>query len=327
MNMTKFKSLMASAPVTKKIYRLLRNRRNKFRDKKKNKYTGRYIDRSKGTKYLCIVLAGYKEFAFENVFDRIKKYVNKDIDICVVSSGLYSDALNEICEKNEWSYLSTIQNNVCLVQNVAISKHPNAQYIFKLDEDIFITEDYFERMLKAYKHAKQGYYTAGIMAPMLNINGYSSAKIIEKLNLVQIYEEKFGAFKYATGSSTQIESNPEFAKFMWGEKNYIPYIDELNDCFSEKELRENPCPYRFSIGAILFERSLWEEMGFFLVEKNSKGMGQDETQLGVYCYLQSKPLMVSENIVVGHLSFGKQNKEMEEYYKSHPDIFMMKSSK
>ena len=86
----------------------------------------------------------------------------------------------------------------------------------------------------------------------------------------------------------------------------------LNTKFSKQDLDEKPCPYRFSIGAILFEKSLWEEMQYFSVEKNSIGMGADEEQLDTYCFLHSKPLMVSENIVVGHLSFSKQNQAMKE---------------
>jgi hypothetical protein len=31
--------------------------------------------------------------------------------------------------------------------------------------------------------------------------------------------------------------------------------------------------------------------------------------------------MVSENIVVGHLSFGKQNAEMKKYYLENPQLF------
>lgn len=319
--MSKFKILLKNSPLTRNMYQSLKIKRDEFRNKIKFDYTGRYIDRSKGSEYLCIVLAGYKEFSYQNVFGRIEKYIRDDMDVCVISSGLFSDQLDKICEKNNWSYLSTKQNNVCLVQNVAISKHPNAQYIFKLDEDVFITENYFESMLESYEHAKQGRYSPGVMAPLLNINGYSSARIIEKLQLKGVYEEKFGAFKYATGAATQIESNPEFAKFMWGKDNYVPDIDELNRVFSKEERVENPCPYRFSIGAVLFERSLWEDMNYFTVEKNSTGMGTDEEQLDTYCFLQSKPLMVSENVVVGHLSFGKQNQEMKEYYLNHRDRF------
>ena len=36
------------------------------------------------------------------------------------------------------------------------------------------------------------------------------------------------------GHNRFIESNPEVAKFFWGEGNYVPSIDELNDRFSRE---------------------------------------------------------------------------------------------
>lgn len=320
--MNKITQLLKENPATRNIYQFLKKIRDDYREKMKFDYTGKFFDRSIGSEYLCIILAGYKEFSYEAVFGRIERYQKIGMDVCVISSGKYSDILNNLCEKNQWSYLSTDQNNVCLVQNVAILKHPKARYIFKLDEDVFITENYFDKMLQAYNHAKQGYYDVGVLAPMLNINGYSSARILEKLNLIPTYERYFGTFKYATGPSTQFESNPAFAKYMWGSTGEIPGIDELNQCFEDTILCENPCPYRFSIGAILFERSLWEDMGYFKVQKNSTGMGIDEEQLDTYCYLFSRPLLVSENIVVGHLSFGKQNEEMKQYYLENIEKFI-----
>lgn len=319
--MNKIKQILKENSITKDMYQLLKQMRDKHRNKIKLNYTGKYFDRSRGAECLCIVLAGYKEFSYKVVFGRLERFAKPDMDICIVSSGKFSEKLNDMCEKKHWSYLSTEQNNVGLVQNIAISKHPNARYIFKLDEDVFITKGYFDNMLKAYHHAEQGCYNVGVIAPMLNINGYSSAKLLDKLNLVATYESRFGKFKYATGPLTQIESNPEFAKFMWGDTGDVPGIDELNTRFSQLDLCENPCPYRFSIGAIMFKRDLWEDMGYFSVSRNSTGMGADEEQLDTYCYIQSRPLMVSENIVVGHLSFGKQNEEMKKYYLEHTDKF------
>lgn len=35
----------------------------------------------------------------------------------------------------------------------------------------------------------------------------------------------------------------------------------------------------------------------------------------------SRAIAVAENILVGHLSFGKQNSEMEKNFKQHKEIF------
>lgn len=50
-------------------------------------------------------------------------------------------------------------------------------------------------------------------------------------------------------------------------------------------------------------------------------MGSDEVYLCTSCCIMSRPLMISENVVVGHLSFGGQNKAMKEYYLQHKETF------
>ena len=54
------------------------------------------------------------------------------------------------------------------------------------------------------------------------------------------------------------------------------------------------------------------------------GMGADEVQICGYAMINSKPIVVSENTCVGHLSFGKQNKTMESYFLEHKDRFEIK---
>ena len=152
------------------------------------KYT--FIDRSNGSNKLCIILAGYKEYMTPAVMGRLKHYAPKDIDICVITSGKWSERLNSLCKDNNWSYLSTKRNNVSLAQNIAIDLHKSAEYIFKLDEDIFLTSNYFENMMEAYKQASViTNYNIGVLAPILPINGYGHVKIIEKFGMKDFYEK------------------------------------------------------------------------------------------------------------------------------------------
>lgn len=50
-------------------------------------------------------------------------------------------------------------------------------------------------------------------------------------------------------------------------------------------------------------------------------MGLDEEFLCNLATSQSKAIIVSENQVVGHLGFGKQNKDMKEYFLENKEIF------
>lgn len=292
--------------------------------------TGKYtfVDRSRKCSKLCIVLAGYKEYMTSSVMGRLKKFVPNDVDVCVITSGKWSELLSELCRKNKWSYLSTKRNNVSLAQNIAIDLHKKANYIFKMDEDIFITENYFEKMINAYKKTANSYYNCGVMAPLLPINGYGHVRIIEEFGMNDVYESVFGALKMAGGADRPIESDADLARFMWGEeleingkKFGLPSIDEMNHVFEKKELKIEACPIRFSIGSILFERKLWKDMDFFHVS-NGTDMGKDEIQICEYCMLNSRPLLVCNSTVVGHLSFGKQNETMKQYYLDNESKFM-----
>ena len=62
-------------------------------------------------------------------------------------------------------------------------------------------------------------------------------------------------------------------------------------------------------------------MGYFQVNRSTNAMGADEAQLCAYCCLNSRALMVSDNIVAGHFSFGPQTADMKEYYDANKEWF------
>lgn len=326
MSLTGLKIKLQNNKLLKKPYYALKRYKDNRILENKFRFHGKVINRSKDSDKLCIVLAGYKEFLYEEVFQRIERFTPEDIDVCVVTSGLYSETINKMCEVNNWSYISTDENNVCLVQNVTIKEFPKAKYIFKLDEDIFVTKGYFEKMMNALEQTKEGQYKAGVIAPLIPINGYGHVRILDKLGLTQKYSEMFEKPIFAAGPDRMIENNPEAAMFFWGKGGYIPNIDYMNAKFSDGLSNIQPCPIRFSIGAILFERDLIEEMGFFPVERATSGMAQDELELCAYCCLHSRPIMITENVVVGHFSFGPQTKEMKDYYLANREKFGIKGS-
>ena len=308
-----------------KIVRGVKKTRADFQRKKRVRGKYKFIDRKKDNEKLCIILAGYKKFLWEDVFGRIEKYSPKDIDFCIVSSGLYSEELAKLAEKNNWSYLSVKQNKVTLVQNIAINLHPKAKMIFKLDEDIFITENFFSQLEDTYKKVEEeGRYNVGFVAPLLPINGYANVNVLEKTGLLDKFDAKFGKASHNGDGQAPIIKNPEIAKFMWGEtEEKLRDIDKLSKELSEQEFSYSICSIRFSIGAILFSRDIWEKMGRFTVGLGTN-MGQDEVQLCKYCMIESKAIVVSENTLAGHFSYGPQTNAMKEYYNSHREIFRVK---
>ena len=281
------------------------------------------IDRRKNSNILLIILAGYKSFCYEDVFARVKAFTPKQFDICITSSGLFDETLNKIAAENGWSYLSTAQNNIPLAMNAAIMVHDKAEFIYKMDEDIFITNGCFETLIKTYDYVlRYGHYNVGFVAPIIPINSFSHVLLLEKLGLLETYEKTFEKIVYKVHISRMLYSNPDVAKFFWGEGGFVPSIDDMNAAFRIQKTSYSVCSVRFSIGFILFCRALWRAMGGWqLPPSNSYGPGLDEEQLCQFCVLHSLGMIVSENAVVGHLSFANTNTAMKEYYLAHREKF------
>lgn len=274
-----------------------------------------FIDRSKGSDRLLIILAGYKSFLYPLTLTRIAKFVPPDIDVCLVSSGLYSEELAEMAAENNWSYLYTKPNKVSLVQNLAITKHTKAKWIYKIDEDVFISENFFERLLEGYLYVKnEGLYNPGFCAPLLNVNGYSYVHFLRMMNIDDEYKAKFCELKHAA-TGVKAFDDGEAAKWLW-EKS-LPF-DEVADYIGSQSFKYSTSPHRFSIGAILFERKFWEAIGGFRTPFKQGGLGMDEAYICRECIQLSRVMVVIHNVFAGHFSFGPQASAMKEYL---PEIY------
>ena len=282
-------------------------------------------DRKKDREDLLVILAGYKEVVWESVFGRLLAFIPKEIDVCIVTSGLINEKLKKLCEKQKWSYMSTGRNNVSLAVNLAVWNHPKAKYIYKMDEDIFLTKGIFETLKHTYlKVQKESRYETGFATPLIPVNGYGHVRLLEIFGAVDLWERQFGVLKYTNNTHHKnICDNPRTARFMWGEGNpALADLDKMQEVLSQRAFQYSICPIRYSIGFILFQRSTWIHMGGFPVLIGN--MGVDEEAFCQYCMLQSKAIVVAENAVAGHLGYGPQNKEMEQYYQAHKEKFQLK---
>ncbi len=137
-------------------------------------------------------------------------------------------------------------------------------------------------------------------------------------------KKDFGRAEHNWDTTGKVVVNPDIAKFLWGEtESKLRDIDALDEQFSKQKFSYSVCAIRFSIGAILFSRNLWEDMGRFEVGIGNN-MGRDEIQLCNYLLADSRAIIVSENTIVGHFAFGKQTMAMKEYYNNHREIFKVK---
>ena len=315
---------------------LLKGRRQivePIREQKILKSQFSFVNRQKNHSKLCIILAGYKEPLWEDVFGRLAAFAPADMDVCVMTSGLVNDDLREIARKNDWSYLSTEINHLSHIQNLAIRLHPNAEWIYKLDEDIFLTEGVFEKMLETWHEVEDNsLYNPAFVAPLINVNGFTHLRILEKLGLLDAFRETgMTDMKYTEGvrADLNISQNPDVSRYMWGETEpVLRDIDALAARFAQEPPSYSVCPMRFSIGAILFSRANWMQFGGFPVTfyGSKYGLGDDEEHISIYAGYYGKAIIICENALVGHLGYGGQTAAMMEYYEQHRDRFALPAS-
>lgn len=279
-----------------------------------------FIDRKKNYEKVCFVLSGYKEFLWDSVFERIRRFLPDDVEVCILSSGVYNVQLDKLAKNNGWSYLHTKINDLTLIQNIAITIFDKAEWIYKVDEDIFLTEGCFEKLFFRYSEViEKEPYDVGFVAPLLPVNGYCYTYLLEQFKLMDDYVEKFGRAKSGGHPTRAIEWNPEAAKYMWGLTSEMPHLDRMNTIM-EQIGGYSVCGLRFSIGFILFNRDIWYDMGGFHVF-GTPDLGEDERNIIYWSVIKSRAMIIDHATVVGHFSFGKQTEAMKEFYDKHPEYF------
>ncbi len=267
----------------------------------------RFIDRSRGNSHLLVVLSGYKPALWPLTMPRLVRFVPSDVDVCIVSSGRHVEALATAAEQHGWSYLSTELNELSVVQNAAIERHPRAQFIYKLDEDMFIGENFFELMMEGHLRIKaEEKFFLGFSAPLINLNGYSYLPMLQALGRAESYRALFGPLRQAAESIPVLHTGAA-ARWLWQE--ILPF-DEAVRFFAQQQPVYTACPHRFSIGAMLFEREFWQAMGGWAVNLVPGGMGYDEVGVCNYCMANSRIIGVLHNVLVGHFAFGPQFNDM-----------------
>lgn len=274
-----------------------------------------FIDRSKKREYLCYVLAGYEPELWDTTLARIEAFQSMKVDYCIVSSGTYDSVLEKTAERNGWSYLYTEQNQVCYIQNLVIELHTSAEYIIKMDEDIFIGKDFFQQMLEQFHEIeKHGEFRIGFAAPVIPLNCCGCVSYLNVIGKKEEYERRFGRIYR---NHFQEIFREEQAEFLW---DTIDDFDSMAGRFLENR-KNSILNVHYNIGCIMFTRDRWYMMGKWPERPGENGMGKDERF--IYEDNQKKDLAIYEigSVLAGHLAFGPQKKRMMEYYKEHLDKF------
>lgn len=159
---------------------------NIYKRKLKFGHVKKWVSSGKDCEYLCIVLAGFQPFYWDVVLGRVKRCQEsfaKEITICICNPGKPNRDLEGYAQAYGWDYLELGTDRLGRAQNMAIRLHPKAKYIFKIDEDIVLPNDYFNMMDHAALTTKNSFsINAGFYAPLINVNGYGTKCFLEGLN-------------------------------------------------------------------------------------------------------------------------------------------------
>lgn len=274
---------------------------------------------------LLFVLAGYKEYLWDDVFSRIKQSQLPNMEVCIGSSGKYSEELSKMCKKNNWCYLSTSLNNMCVLTNIILRDFSKASFYFKLDEDIYIPKDYFKKMIDAYSNIEsiETKYVIGYLCPNLPLGFYSLYDYLVEKNCLDDFESRFGKLRIG-GSLVNpfFRNNMGIDTYIW---NKIGIFDDEAQRYFEKGFSYSICPTRTGIAAILFRRSFWDRIECL---KRPRGVGWgeegDESQIASFCARNYLANFRVDNIIVGHFAFGGAEQNVLKLKQEHPDFFKMR---
>lgn len=271
----------------------------------------RFDDRRQYKDKVLFILAGYKEFLWDKVFKRVEKYVPKDTEVCILSAGLRNERLERMAADRNWSYLSTSINSVTLIQNIAYSKYSDYNWIYKMDEDIFLTENVLSKLFDAYERIEKNEpYHIGVVAPLIPLNEHCCRYVLEKFGCLEDFEKRYGNLFF--GGDGMLINTVDIAPYLWGKYETVPDIDTMNErCQDDKSF--SLCATRFNIGLIMFNRSLWEDMYGFSVSGGTD-LGADEEEMCAWCTVMSRPIIVSHDTLAGHFSFVPQEENMRQFF-------------
>lgn len=275
----------------------------------------KFTNHSTSAQNLLIVLAGFQEYYWQGLSNRIKKaqeQFDEEIDICVcVPRGVGDISLLEsICDENHWSFLYMTTDRLGMAQNTAIQLFPKAKWIFKIDEDIVLCDNYFSLLKNGYKKAeKEINRKIGFAGPLINLNACCTEFFIETINKSKEFADIFGPLRI--GLEEKIHTDVDMAEWIW--ENTLPF-DEVSKIIEERNKNQYAIAcYRYSIGAILFKREWWEEIGYF--STGADGVtGLEEVQVCAHCMNNMEAIVIIKDCLAGHLGFYRQKNKIREFY-------------
>lgn len=261
-----------------------------------------FDDRQKGARHLVCIVAGDNPAAWSRVMPALAAGV-RNCDVCVVTPGSQNDDLLDLCAARGWSYLCTQTADSGLAQNICYRKHPNAEIIVKLDDDIIVLEDSIARLIEAYQSiCDDGIVRPSALAPFIPLDGACYRAFLQSVDLLDTFEKRFGTATLIAGQ-TLVETN--LAAAQWISARMGPLADVALR-MQRHAANEHLHPVRIGGGMLVFERAFWDSIGYFPVYRRRLMVGRttkdaDSEYLAAQATLRAEPILVAKDIVVGRL--------------------------
>jgi hypothetical protein len=268
------------------------------------------------------MLAGSKPELWAVTLTRFKAALPPG-DVSIVSHGLRSEVLADLCRLEGWSYLSTTTRDASLAQNVCYRLHEHAELIVKVDEDMLLLPGSISALLEEYRSIKaEGVIDPGFVAPIVPLNGFCYRYLLEALGLLDEFEARFGRARIAA-SGLPIQDDPVAARWVWERTGPLELTAGL---VARRPRQALACPVQFNAGMVVFERAFWEMIGHFPVLRRRlvfgvSTEGVDEAHLCARAFTASRPGMVTTAVMAGHFAYEPQYAAMLSLLDSRPDLF------
>jgi hypothetical protein len=280
-------------------------------------------DRGRGRRTLLIVLAGHKSGLWPQVLPRIAAHTDTGaVDVCVVCSGLApaAEEARRLAAEHGWSFLQAEEDLLAHAQNLAVQHFPGAEFIAKLDEDMFPTAGWLEELHEVYARARaDGRYRIGFVAPVIPVNGFGYRLFLDLTGRLGEYSATFPQYPpISAGLDVGAQNSPEVAEWLWRQTNPL---DERAGELARFHGEYSVCPHRFSIGAFLMHRDTFDEFRGFAVAPVPGMLGYEEAKLCGWLMERSHVILVAHASLVGHFAFGPQWAHMQSVLEREPALF------
>lgn len=277
------------------------------------------FDKSK----VLLIVIGFQPYYWEVLLKRVYVISAENripVCLCIPGASTYKEKLYSFCEKYQFSSLLISDDRLGRAQNIAIKLFPDARLIYKIDEDIVIGRHFFESMNLALEKAEEcERYSVGFVCPLINDNTFSYIYYLSSINRISDYEKLFGKAMFGMG---QIHSNPLTADFIWKTLGMQTFDQKEQDIYLLNKGKYVVCPQRFSIGAILFRREVWEKMKMFTVGRD-KETGLEEKDFCGFCMDSGYRIVCDLDVFVGHLGYFTQKEICKTYFLENKDKFVI----